>query len=488
VQFGRSEGMPFNLITNLKEEDLRSLLFRFFADSTPEEVSLENAWQARDCTHPADVRETLQSCGNPAIKLNTHFLHSFSEWAKVYVENQHHKKFVYGAIVWLGMKRSWKRVLSLIQRNIHCDNIVASNFHLGFEISHKSQERIVTLNTSLKQSFKGKGSEFYRPLGMSDNVSAIYKDGSNFVSELSRKTNINIHKIRMYNPPLLHCRVSNIRNQRAICAAATLVGGKSVKEGPYLAVIQKSCLVTESIESGLKHIQRCGSQLRLEVVVRHITEFTEKKIFKLKKELISMIFPHIDHVSIHIFPFEREWQTCLQLLKGKDIHHFCKIVAAESYLTMVMDGGTLRLYYPGLKSALGSTIGVALSLAKDVILPATQDLNHTNWESLSLDKLSEVMAYYLGVSAQVVYIVLHMIQRLPPDPNSEKHAKIWMALLMRLESIRCGIPSASWNVDYHSQQRSLSGAISPLDLASILLHNREKKGLRHYRQHYFHLG
>jgi len=277
----------------------------------------------------------------------------------------------------------------------------------------------------------------------------------------------------MYNPPLLHCRVSNIRNQRAICAAATLVGGKSVKEGPYLAVIQKSCLVTESIESGLKHIQRCGSQLRLEVVVRHITDFTEKKNFKLKKELISMISPHIDHISIHIFPFDREWQTCLQFLKGKDIHHFCKIVAAESYLTMVMDGGTLRLYYPGLKSALGSTI---------------QDLNHTNWESLSLDKLSEVMAYYLGVSAQVVYIVLHMIQRLPPDPNSEKHAKIWMALLMRLESIRCGVPSASWNVDYHSQQRSLSGAISPLDLASILLHNREKKGLRHYRQHYFHLG
>jgi hypothetical protein len=80
---------------------------------------------------------------------------------------------------------------------------VATYFHLGFEFSHKSQERIVTQNTSLKQSFKGKGSEFYRPLGMSDNVSAIHKDGSNFVFELSMKTNINIHTIIMYNPPLV---------------------------------------------------------------------------------------------------------------------------------------------------------------------------------------------------------------------------------------------------------------------------------------------
>jgi hypothetical protein len=197
-----------------------------------------------------------------------------------------------------------------------------------------------------------------------------------------------------------------------------------------------------------------------------------------------MVYPHIDFVSTAIFPLESDWQTCLDYITAKDIREFRQVVGAESYLTMLMDGGTLRLFYSGLTSALGSTIQTAFSRAVNVLLPRTPKLKHISWDSISIEKLSVVLAVYLGVSKQVVLITLLMLQDLPSDQDCEQQAKFWMTLMMRLESTRCGIQMETWTEEYHRQQKSLSGAISSVDLAKVMLHKRSRRKLKPCRQPY----
>ena len=50
-------------------------------------------------------------------------------------------------------------------------------------------------------------------------------------------------------------------------------------------------------------------------------------------------------------------------------------MAAEAYVTFIIDGGALRVYYPGLKAALGTTIGQAREV-DGFIVPQTEDFEH----------------------------------------------------------------------------------------------------------------
>jgi hypothetical protein len=123
------------------------------------------------------------------------------------------------------------------------------------------------------------GAEFYHPLGLCDKVSAVFKDKSKFAADLSRKTGLQIYKVRMYNPPLVHCRVSTIRNLPSICAAATLLGGQSAIDGPYQSVIEKANLVSGALRSGFEYIKANGADLRLEIVVEGVEHLNNEKIF-----------------------------------------------------------------------------------------------------------------------------------------------------------------------------------------------------------------
>ncbi len=153
-------------------------------------------------------------------------------------------------------------------------NIKVSHFYLGLDITKTPKSTFVTLNSSITESYKG------------DKVSAIFKD-----EDWTRNC-----KVRMYNPPLVHYRVSTIRNLPPICVAATLLGGQLAMVGPYQAVIEKEN------HFKLEYVKTIG----VEIIVEGVQNLDKEFFFNLQQDLAEMVLPHFDFVTTVIFPFERD--------------------------------------------------------------------------------------------------------------------------------------------------------------------------------------
>ncbi len=87
----------------------------------------------------------------------------------------------------------------------------------------------------------------------------------------------------MYNPPLVHYRVSTIRNLPIICVAATLLGGQLAKDGPYQAVIEKENHVK------LENVKTIG----VEIVVERSSKFGQINFFSTSSKIWLKWYSHI---------------------------------------------------------------------------------------------------------------------------------------------------------------------------------------------------
>ncbi len=129
------------------------------------------------------------------------------------------------------------------------------------EITKTPKSTFVTLNSSIKESYKG------------DKVSAIFID-----EDWTRHC-----KVRMYNPALVHYRVSTIRNLPPICVAVTLLGGQLAMDGPYQAVIEKENHVK------LEFVKTIG----VEIVVETSSKFGQRNFFSTSSKIWLKLYFHI---------------------------------------------------------------------------------------------------------------------------------------------------------------------------------------------------
>ena len=88
--------------------------------------------------------------------------------------------------------------------------------------------------------------------------------------------------------------------------------------GPTSQGLKKANLVSGALTSGFEYIKANGAALRLEIVVEGVEHLNNEKISKLLQDLAEMVSPHIDFVSTAVFPFESEWQACLDYITAKD--------------------------------------------------------------------------------------------------------------------------------------------------------------------------
>ncbi len=102
----------------------------------------------------------------------------------------------------------------------------------------------------------------------------------------------------------------------------------------------------------------------------------------------------------------------LTLLSDFDIEKLPRILAAESYLGYILDGSVLRIYYHGLKAAIGGTLNEAKSRSEFSILPLTTDFSHVSWTNFqgpSLAQAAKSMGYYLRVEPSLVQLFLDLM-------------------------------------------------------------------------------
>jgi len=170
-----------------------------------------------------------------------------------------------------------------------------------------------------------------------------------------------------------------------------------VQTGFYKELVQKTALWIDCISAGLYGVCRQGSDLRIELVVPYehlaLSPIEYLAIRNILRDFLSNGRTLVTPASK--IPYDEVIEPALELLRNLDIRDFKQIVAAESFIGLLLDGGPLRVYYPGLQSALGQTIGQALANAQGgIISPASLYFSHVTWDAIDLDRLAIPIAFF----------------------------------------------------------------------------------------------
>ena len=482
LYIGTSGGMPYHLVTSLPPTDLQQLLMQYVARSTVGDLGFVNGWMAIGTGNVASLREKMALGNCSKLQVTTKFLDNFSNW--LHRQRPDDEPAVLGGIFWFGMRYAVRDFLPMFQQCVSIESIRTSHIHLAVELKSRSRyPSIVTLNALLKKEFhSSKGdTQWYHPIGIIDGVNCTSKHPSPLVRYHEQQMTRNITSIRMYQPELMHCRTPELRMQRAACAVAAMVGGPKVVRGAYASHCRNAQQWVDCIESGLYGVVRHGSVLRVEFVMP-FDGLSPAEILKLRKTVRDFLIEkqRLIVVPTDAIPYDTWISPAIDIIRTAGAHRFRQVVAAEAYLGLLIDGGTLRIYYPGLKAALGQTIGNALKAVVGgdsvIITPVSPTFDYVKWEDLYFRQLKVPLAYYLKISEETALRMLDYMQARYPSnvPVSDRrHGRFWIGMVKLLLSIEAGCEEGNcWTVEYHQRKGQLYSAISPHSLANVLVHTR----------------
>jgi len=474
---GYSGGMPFYLISNLEQETFASLLFRFVAVSKQGALGSENGWLSDNCHSIDEVKNQIKLCNRSILKISPQILFDFRQFVSS-VSTEENPKFVYGAIIWLGMKMPFKIFISNFQKYILQGQYLASTVHLGIEFSCVTEKAMLAVSGNIYNKFHHKESSFwFHPLALVDAFSCIFNEGNKLLSYLEYTLKLKLTKLRIYNPQLMHCRSPEIRSKRCLLTAANLLGWHLVTDGPYKELCQSARLYTDSVRSGIFSIINNGGTLRLELVTPEVSCLLKMDTQKMRNLIRTFMNDEKALVGIDCseIPLD-QLHNALKIISTptpfQNLHH---VIAAEAYLSFMVDGGTLRLFYPGIKAALGKTIGEAVSTSEIIISPKVSDFSHVHWSHFQTETLAKQLSFYFCVDQKIINKFLLLLQHNDFKNDGLKCARI----IKMLESERCGIPEIDgFTVEYHRNRGSLVGSITPHELIKVLLCVRPRKGIK----------
>jgi hypothetical protein len=173
-------------------------------------------------------------------------------------------------------------------------------------------------------------------------------------------------------------------------------------------------------------------------------------------------------------------------LASNSVFNLPPIAAAESFLGFVIDGGQHRIYYSGLKAALGGvTPHTSASAANNNLMakPVDVTMSHVGWDDLHKESLCKSIRHRLGgmLTYDLVKLLIDRIKNIPADLQSQAHAFFWIELAISIECMRQGKSDDAFTVEYHHQPRrkhALLGTIDHDTLARVLLHPRTQIGYK----------
>jgi hypothetical protein len=476
VTVGYSRGMPISLITDVERDHFKAIIVGFLASCSSATIGVENAWLVNGNDTPDSILQEMENCQHHNVKISINLLKDLQS----YVVREYPNNRIYGLVHWFGQKMPLSRWQHVFSGIINHDQVLVSCLHLGIGFHVLNQKGLLGISSDYKSTFSQRNSTWFFPLGIKDVCSCVLDKGNVLLNNFSAIFNMEVSKIRIYNPPLMHCRSPGNKFQRAQLVASALIGGGAYNQGPYRSLYGKGHLWLKSVSSVLKTVCQDGAPIRMEFVVSPLEAINTINATELANNLYTLISPMLEFVPVEEID-STYYNNTVQLLQSLHLQSFKSIAAAESFLSFVVDGGTLRLYYPGLRAALGNrTLGEAMADGKPQICPLSIDYSHVTWQMLSLDKLATPLAYMLNISEDAAHKILLYLETHPwADGSVEEEALYLIKLIARVESLHFELTfPESWSPAYHATHGTLSGSLEAEDLLEVMLYERPHRGLK----------
>ena len=514
IPFATCMGYHFQWITNVSASTVRQTVEQFLAEATPQQVGLRNAWckpfqDGNSATNAqAAVRSCMEAVGNTTVYVDTCFMRHFNNWLANKNENLDQPIEILGAIFQFGQLMPLAALRPLVMQLDNPAGLQVFIIHLGQHLTHENKAKFITLGEGFKRTFVGKKKgQYYHPLGMVNGYCAILERASALNQSLSNASGFDVYKVRCYIPELKNCRAPHTRqkNDRAMVLAAKFIQLASPPEthltsntatnGPFQAAVQRSNLWTRAVAAGLHQIQEQGAQLRVEYVIHNCLQLNPAMVHALTNTFVHELAT-IPDALIAWNTQDLPWQTVIQptlqrLATGRSL---LKCMAAEAFLSYLLDGGGTRYCYSGLKLALGDmTIQQALNLTSQtkMTLEPLDPIHLSQAEGPmgihKLDAMAKVIAEQLRLDVQAIKALLPVIvlgaltaaadckPKPGPKIDTDGHTPslgtfVFLARIIYGHLTGHTDMANHWSREYHERNNTLHQRVTARDVASCLLY------------------
>ena len=474
-------GMPYSWMTNLSYEQFKDLILDFLGFSQPDHLGVENHWlkswgngSANDINHVMAEANCFDVIVTPVL------LTRFSNFVTNYTDSSQVR--VLGAITWYGCKQDLA-VFTPSLDHINADQVLASCIHVGLEL--KKPRYLLGLKEAPSSS------QIYHPLGLKYFVDFTNDhEGALAHWNLEALVDHGLIKLRVYHPQLSHTRPSDLRqhshgSRGTIAASAMLGSGAFVQGGAYKKLAEEAAHLKACLKGALSYDSLSGSPLRLEFVIKDIFVNFSNFIDFLRgaiNDFQQMLLSKLGEIEITSIDLNGGINKALETLYDPNAS-IPKVAAAEAYLIFLVDGGVLRVFYHGLKAALGCTFTVALNALEQnhQYVKLANNFDMLSWEHCNefnnefMRKFSETAIAKWGVTdkraAEKIFIYL----------NSNRDYTAIIKLIRDLEIIHQDRSSDHF-LTYRYIQRTnglqISRTATTLDVLNCVLYTRGQKGIK----------
>ena len=485
LYIGTSGGMPFYLVTSLSAVKVRLMLLEFIGQSKASDIGYVNGWLA-DGLHAAQgmLANTVVSHYSKVV-VTVQLLEKLSNWLSQRVNND---KIIQGGIFWFGMQMPNQLFFANWLRIVTHSDILAANIVLSVEMkSTPALPCIVTMNQEVEIEFRSFNTKWYHPFGLIGAVSCFCKGYSRLGTFFSSILDRNIDSIYIGQSELKNCCPPEIKLQRAACAASALIGGQWVQEGCYKDQCQNVYHWAECIDSGLHGVYRHGSVLQFELVMPLGNGLCSEDIKNFRYEVKTFFEQNNRLVVIPArdLPYHEYIAPAINIIKMASIHNLKKVVAAEAYLRLIVDGSSSGAYYPGLKATLGRNVEEAFRGNGHFIAPTSVNYDSLTWSDIQIEKLAIPVAFFLNISSDSAHQILRYVVEKYPDAASiadKSYGIFWIEMIKLLLSIDTGSRQIDcWSIDHQQRKGQLVGTIDPERLVDVLLYKRVRQATNKLR-------
>ena len=473
LHIGTCAGWRFHLVTALTAQELEQLLVNFVAQSDVSKIGSMNGWLCSSNRSAEEVRRKMYIYNYSKVAVTIDFLKNLRKWLVV---NQKDPNVVLGGIVSSCMKMEPETFFPTLKNSVNNMLILDAHIHVVVQVKSVSKEPcIVAMSKEFQAEFGGMFTQWFHPFGLLEAFSCECKTPTRLCNLIASIIERDVDCIRIYQSELAQYTPPQVQVQIAACAATTLIGGPATLSGNYADKCRQAYHWAECVEGVFQGVVRRGSILNVEYVMPLKSDFAIEDTTFIQSETMNLI-NHGNRIMViptRNIPYLESVVPAIRLIKGGRLADFRKVVAAEAYLRLLIDGRPNKVYMPVLSAALGMPIEEALEGRGVMILPASQHFDSVTWDDLQIDKLARPIAYFYKVSYDTALQMLTYFRAKDPTcflPNDKRHGQFVIGMLKILLSIETSVdPQEGWQAEYHQKKGQLVGYINPEMLADLLL-------------------
>ena len=502
-----------NLFTNLEPLQVRNVFVQFLIYAIEEgnvDIGIENQHLVLGVPNDENSFNTILSrlSGNTSQFTFSSFavFQSFSNWVNTRLGDFYPSKRLLASIIKMGQKDQKIELRNL--RYVNLDDVLHSCLHLGFE--YASRENVFfALNAN--NYVASDTCKVYNPLGLVDLATVEVKDGNPRIEDFKPADmpfSQNLLAVKGYIPDLKNSRIKILRqySSRGVITAHRCLGRNvHLVNSPYKAGAELAMQLARSFQAAIRAVQfQQHGQFRFEYIFQNFFQSNppNRPLFLSLRPLQNSICEHLDaaipalttSLPLHHIPFALGVDQALAKILTGTPFDWPKILAAESYLAYVIDGGPTRANKNGLRAALGSTLVAAKHQARvqaqdhrlaPMVIPSTPDFSHVRYDTIRAGSLEQELQYHLKMSLDAAEKHLLLLRRFVYRPievdreNIRYEAEFWLKAVVSLTESQALDSNGRVTGNLRSDGKHIvqTMSIGFRDLARCLLFNRARQGL-----------